>query len=255
MKLIQNHHVKKIDFLFSIDQWLYIILAFFSLLLKGYLVLKSLQKISDRTYFIFLVVGKEMQALRGKFFAIVLLLGLIGWGIYDHYSKEKNDEKFVSQQKTAEETLESDHKHQVGIKKGNMAPDFTLSSLDGKVMKLSDLKGKKVILNFWASWCPPCKAEIPHMQSFYEDEKDNHVVILAVNLTTAEKNTANVEQFVKEYGITFPVLLDSQGEIGNVYQAFTIPTSYIIDSNGVIQQKIVGPMSKEMMKDMISSIN
>jgi peroxiredoxin len=193
--------------------------------------------------------------LKGRIFAFVLFLGLIGWGIFDHALKEKNNEAVVSQHKTAEETAEPVDKHQVGIKKGNIAPDFTLFSLDGKAMKLSELKGKKVILNFWATWCPPCKAEMPHMQSFYEEEKDHHVIILAVNLTTSEKNKANVEKFVKENGITFPVLLDSQGEIGNVYQAFTIPTSYVIDSNGVIQQKIIGPISKEMMKDMISSIN
>lgn len=116
------------------------------------------------------------------------------------------------------------------------------------------MAGKKVILNFWATWCPPCKAEMPHMQEFYVDQKGNKVEILAVNLTTAEKDSNNIGKFVNDYGLTFPILLDSNGEIGETYQAFSIPTSYIIDTKGIIRKKIVGPMDKEMMSELINSI-
>ena len=117
------------------------------------------------------------------------------------------------------------------------------------------MKGKRLILNFWATWCPPCKAEMPHMQKFYQEQKGNNIEILAVNLTTGEKNPKDVAKFVKDYGLTFPILLDSSGEIGEAYQAFTIPTSYIIDSHGIIKKKIIGPMDKEMMTELIKSID
>lgn len=184
--------------------------------------------------------------------AIIGLMGLIGWGIYD-YTTTNSDETEVNRIAPNTVEINGNSKLEVGVEEGNIALDFELQTLDGKTMKLSDMVGKKVILNFWATWCPPCKAEMPHMQEFYEDQKGNGVEILAVNLTTAERNKDNIGPFIKEYGLTFPVLLDSQGEIGQTYQSFSIPTSYIIDSSGVIQKKIVGPMDKEMMKEVINS--
>ncbi|RFU69979.1 TlpA family protein disulfide reductase [Peribacillus saganii] len=135
---------------------------------------------------------------------------------------------------------------------GSVPPDFHLTTLEGKTVKLSDFKGKKVILNFWATWCPPCKAEIPHMQRFYEKNKDKDVIILAVNLTSEENGQAAIEKFVKKYDLTFPILLDKEGQVGETYQTFTIPTSYIVDTQGVINKKIVGPMDEEMMTKFIN---
>lgn len=136
------------------------------------------------------------------------------------------------------------------LREGAEAPDFELNTLDGETIKLSDYRGKKVILNFWATWCPPCKAEMPHMQNFYEDYNDQGVEILAVNLTNMDKGEEEVQKFVDEYGLTFPIPMDEEGFAGTTYQAFTIPTSYILDENGVITKKIVGPMDENMMKDL-----
>jgi peroxiredoxin len=185
--------------------------------------------------------------------AVIGIAGLIGWGIYD-YMATKSEDTEVRQ--IAYETVEAtgNYRLEVGVQEGNQAPDFELKTIEGKIMRLSDMAGKKVILNFWATWCPPCKAEMPHMQEFYEEQDGNGVEILAVNLTTAERNQDNITPFVKEYGLTFPILLDTKGEIGEIYQAITIPTSYIIDSTGVIQKRIVGPMDKDMMKELIKSV-
>lgn len=142
----------------------------------------------------------------------------------------------------------------IGINKGQVAPDFELLSIKGDKWKLSDFRGKTVILNFWASWCPPCKAEIPEMQKFYENNRNNNVEILAVNLTNSERSPDAVKDFVKDKGMTFNILLDQQGEISNLYSVMTIPTSYIIDKNGVIRDKHIGPMSYEMMDNFISNI-
>ncbi|WP_157068390.1 TlpA disulfide reductase family protein [Geobacillus jurassicus] len=142
----------------------------------------------------------------------------------------------------------------IGTNKGEIALDFELRSITGDNIQLSDLRGKTVILNFWATWCPPCRAEMPEMQKFYENNKDSNVEILAVNLTNSERGSNAVSDFVEAKGITFKVVLDEQGDIGNLYGAITIPTSYIIDKNGVIRNKYIGPMSYETMDRMISGI-
>lgn len=186
-------------------------------------------------------------------FVLVGLAALIGWGIYnysvspDETVKLKQEEKSVAPVQNGQIIT--------GVQEGNKAPDFQLKTLEGNEIKLSDLQGKKVILNFWATWCPPCKAEMPHMKEFYQEQSSNNIEILAVNLTIAEKDPNQVNNFVEDYGLPFPVLLDSDGSVGKTYQAVTIPTSYLIDTKGFIQKKIVGPMDKEMMKDITDRID
>ncbi|MCH1625620.1 peroxiredoxin family protein [Ferdinandcohnia quinoae] len=205
---------------------------------------------------ILIIVRQGIQTIKGvllmyKNVIIILgLLGLIVWVVYD--SKFSN----VVAEKNIEENVEINNERvEYGIQEGNKAIDFELTSIDGRAVKLSDMEGKKVILNFWATWCPPCKAEMPHMQDFYEEQQGKDVEIIAVNLTTAEKNKNDVEPFVKDYGLTFPILLDSEGDIGSTYQAFTIPTSYVIDTKGIIRKKIIGPMDKEMMYKLVESVD
>ncbi|WP_349305588.1 TlpA disulfide reductase family protein [Bacillus sp. FJAT-49736] len=140
------------------------------------------------------------------------------------------------------------------VQEGAEAPDFVLSTLDGKTAKLSDYRGQKIILNFWASWCPPCKAEMPYMQKFYEKNKSKNITIVSVNLTSMDRGTSLVQSFISKNNITFPVLLDKNGDIGKTYQAVAIPTSYIIDQNGIIRKKIIGPMDEAMMEDLTNNI-
>lgn len=186
-----------------------------------------------------------------KIVAIIVLFGLISWGVYGYISSPTEAEK-----KLQDVSKPSDQGSvKIGFEEGNKSPNFQLKTLDGKDVQLSDFKGKKVILNFWATWCPPCKAEMPHMQDFYKEQKGKNIEILAVNLTTAEKEPKGVDKFVKDNDLTFPILLDSTGEIGDAYRAFTIPTSYFIDTNGIISKRIVGPMDKEMMTRLMNSIH
>ena len=143
-----------------------------------------------------------------------------------------------------------------GLTKGYIPPDFELTTLAGDVVKLSELKGKKVILNFWASWCGPCKAEMPHMQKYYEKNKDtSNVEIIAVNMTTQErKGMEGIESFVESYGLTFPIPLDEEGVVIDTYKVMSIPTTYIIGTDGKIEHKIVGPMDEKTMEDLVNNI-
>jgi peroxiredoxin len=210
-------------------------LGLFSLLLLGFFLYKN--------------HPKEALEVIKKLLAIMILSGLIGWVAYDHFIETPEADQ------TVQKSDPKDQSTDFGIQEGNRAPNFQLKNLDGEEVALADLKGKKVILNLWATWCPPCKAEMPHMQEFYHEQQGNDVEILAVNLTTAEKDPNGIEQFVMDYGLTFPVVLDTTGEVGDAYQAFTIPTSYILDTNGVIQKRIVGPMDKQMMTELINNID
>lgn len=145
---------------------------------------------------------------------------------------------------------------EVGLGKGDIPPNFTLTTLDGQSVELADLKGKRVILNFWASWCGPCKAEMPHMENYYKAEKDKeNVEIVAVNLTTAERNgVEGVQQFVEAYGLTFPILLDNKGSVQDTYEVITIPTTYMIGTDHKIAHKIVGPMDEKLMKELVNQL-
>ncbi|MBX9972629.1 TlpA disulfide reductase family protein [Cytobacillus firmus] len=142
----------------------------------------------------------------------------------------------------------------VGLEKGNLAPDFELTDMEGNPVKLSDYRGKAVLLNFWASWCPPCRAEMPHMEKLYNKYKGENFDILAVNLTNTEKNSGDAEKFVKELGLTFTIPMDVKGEAGSDYNIMAYPTSYFIDSDGVIREKVLGALNEEYMEKEIKKL-
>jgi thiol-disulfide isomerase/thioredoxin len=117
------------------------------------------------------------------------------------------------------------------------ATDFSLQSLEGKKVSLSSYKGQLVFLSFWATWCGPCKQELPSVQALYEKLKAKGFVILAVDVMEDRKT---VSDFVKANAMTFPVLLDASGAVGREYEAGSIPTNYLLDRNGKILARIVG---------------
>lgn len=132
------------------------------------------------------------------------------------------------------------HMDSLGIAKpikGVSPPDFTLKTLDGKEVSLSDYRGKIVFLNFWATWCPPCRSEMPSMEKLYQKFKDEDFVMLAVSL---RENKEKVENFMRDYKLNFPALLDSTGKVGNTYMVRSIPTTYLISRHGDIIGKAIG---------------
>lgn len=120
---------------------------------------------------------------------------------------------------------------------GGPAPDFQLDQLGGAPAKMSDYRGKVVLLNFWATWCTPCKKEMPEMQAAYEALKDQGFVVLALNFgEEAEK----AEKLVKEMGLTFPVLLDREVEVAERHRVVSLPVTFFIDPNGLIKEQVFG---------------
>lgn len=171
---------------------------------------------------------------------IVLLI--IAGGLYFYMGQ-----KAANEPKNAEKTSE-------GVQIGNRAPDFTLKTLDGRMVKLSDFRGKKVILNFWATWCPPCKAEVPEFEKFYQEQQNDSIEILAVDITAQEKSKEGVTDFIKSYGITYPVVLDEAGVVADTYRISAIPTTFIVDAQGTVRQKVTGAMKYQTLSDALAKI-
>ena len=136
-----------------------------------------------------------------------------------------------------------------------LAPAFTLPNMDGVKVSLADYRGKVVVLNFWASWCPPCRAEMPSMDQLYRKMKDSAFTVLAVNV---ERNgRPAVTDFIKKIPITFPVLLDESQNVSELYQVSGLPQTYIINKRGEIVQQITGgidwdsPKTREYITSLI----
>jgi peroxiredoxin len=178
-----------------------------------------------------------VEGLKKSFIAIVAIFALVIWGVYDHSSKKQ-------------EAADAE----AGINIGNKAPDFELQTLDGSKVKLSDFRGEKVMLNFWATWCPPCQFEMPHMEKFYEGYKSKDVVVLAVNLTQTEKSPQDVPKFVQSKALSFPVVLDEKGDVSGNYQVMAYPTSFMIDTHGIIREKFQGAIDYDTMKNSIAKM-
>jgi peroxiredoxin len=137
---------------------------------------------------------------------------------------------------------------------GFLAPDFTAQSLDGEITTLSSFKGKPVLVNLWASWCLPCRTEMPALERVYQDFQDQGFTILAVN-ATSQDNLSEVNAFVKEYGLSIPILLDESGDITSLYQISAFPTSFFISADGVIQDVVVGgPMSEALLRSRVEHL-
>ncbi len=138
----------------------------------------------------------------------------------------------------------------IGIKVGEQAPDFTLVDLDGNSVTLSDFKGKVVFINFWATWCPPCRAEMPEIEAVYQEYKDKDVVVIGVHLANVIwfEPEDKIRQFVQQGGYNWTFVTDTSGEVSANYQIVGIPTSFFIDREGIIQAVNIGAMTKRAME-------
>lgn len=121
---------------------------------------------------------------------------------------------------------------------GQTAPDFTLTGLDGRPVTLSALRGKVVVVSFWATWCPPCRQEMPSMELLHQELADEGLVILAVNVEKQGRQT--VAKFFQTLDVTFPVVIDEEESVQNLYGVSKFPESFVVGKDGVITEKIIG---------------
>jgi peroxiredoxin len=138
--------------------------------------------------------------------------------------------------------------------KGFLAPDFALETEDGEIVRLSELRGRPVVVNVWTSWCPPCREEMPALQRVFHDYQEQGVVILGMNSTLQDRREEALA-FAAGQGLTFPILLDTDGEATRLYQVRALPTTFFIDARGVIQEVIAGgPMSEALLRIRVEQL-
>ena len=125
------------------------------------------------------------------------------------------------------------------LETGLPAPNFTFAGLDGKLVSLSDYRGHIVLVNVWATWCPPCVDEMPSMERLYKELKGENFEILAVSIDAL--GTKVVAPFMKKYNLSFPALMDPGGTIKTLYQTTGVPESFIVNQEGILINKIIGP--------------
>lgn len=161
-----------------------------------------------------------------RWWGVVVLLAVASGVIYfTQDKKEISEVNSVPQEKESPE-------------EGFLAPQFALYDLNGKMVSLRDFRGKVILLNFWATWCPPCKREIPSLERLYQIRKDKNFEVLAVNVDRGSHS--QIASFAEKQRMSFPILLNSEGGVGDKYQVQAIPTSFLLDKKGVIRWKIRG---------------
>ncbi len=128
---------------------------------------------------------------------------------------------------------------------GDPAPDFVLPTPDGRVVKLADLHGHPVLLNFWATWCGPCRQEMPELQAFYDDRHPKGLEIIAIDIQESAEDVAHYRQSL---GINFPTVLDADGTVTRRYQIRGVPTPFFIDADGTIQDLNTGPLNRRALE-------
>ena len=181
-----------------------------------------------------------------KVFFYLAIIFIFGISVYTVTNYNKNATK-----ETPNNTSTVPNSATSKILSKDKALDFKLKDINGKEVSLSDFKGKNVLINFWATWCPPCKAEMPDLEKLYEENKNSDLVILAVNLSE-DKET--IKSFMDKNNYNFHVLMDSNGDVAIKYDIASIPTSFFINKEGAIVQKKVGEMNLEEMRNYVASM-
>lgn len=145
--------------------------------------------------------------------------------------------------------LTKDHNQRVEV--GKTAPDFVLVDLDGNKHKLSDYQGQGVFINFWATWCKPCEREMPHINKYYQQFKDQGVQVLAVDVSESE---LVVKRFVEKHELNFPIMIDKDQQVQSAYGINPLPATFLVDKNGTLVKMHTGELSESKVKEFMELI-
>ena len=139
-------------------------------------------------------------------------------------------------------------------RQGFLAPDFELENSSGEIVRITSLRGRPVMLNVWASWCGPCRAEMPAMQRVYETYHSQGLEILAVN-STSQDTRQDALAFAESLGLRFPILFDDEGQVARLYQVNALPTTFFIDAQGLIRDVVIGgPMAEALLRVRVEQL-
>ncbi len=189
-------------------------------------------------------MNKNLIWIIGTVVAVALFIGafVLYNNLSDSYSPDNLETVESQEADTSASTDDSDK---------NKAPDFTVYTADGEACNLSDYFGRPIVMNFWASWCSPCKAEMPHFEEAYKEHTD--VTFLMVNMTSGD-NREDAEALIKKEGYTFPILFDTDGDAAMTYGATSLPMTLFIDENGRFVTYAVGMLDKATLERGIGMI-
>ena len=173
---------------------------------------------------------------------LLIVIGLIWFITRTSANNNKPSALALSSNNPQKTAGQSESMVQPSVEIGKPAPDFLLKSIDGKEIRLSDFAGKPVMINFWATWCPPCQKEMPEIKKFYEKYNASGLVVLSIN-STFQDTIDNVKETVKMDQLTFPILLDETGQVEQLYHLNGLPTSYFIDNQGILRKIQIGEIN------------
>ena len=161
---------------------------------------------------------------------LLLILSVVIW-IFQRVGQARRESQLTVHQESQLETLNIEPVEKT------LAPDFLLKDLDGNTIRLRDLRGKVVLLNFWATWCPTCRFEMPSMEALHKEFSSQGLAVLAVAL---RESADDVQSFYKEHHLSFTALLDHNGDASELYQTWSLPTTFLINKRGYIVGKVIG---------------
>ena len=209
-------------------------------------------------------MSQKLKLILGIAALVVLLVG--AYFLYDRLSADVSHDVLVSQDaeetpteaETETETAPSDTEETTEKEEeastAKLVPDFTVTDADGNEVKLSDYFGKPIVLNFWASWCDPCKSEMPDFNEFY-GKLGEEITFLMVNMTDGSRETVDTaKDYVAEQGFTFPVLFDTAGNAATTFGVYSLPTTYFIDVQGNAVAYAMGAIDADTLQKGIDMI-
>lgn len=182
-----------------------------------------------------------------RFWKVIILIFVVGTMVGDLLIDYRTQVQAHPQDIQAAELLDRN----IGIAVGDIAPQFSGTTLDGQTVSLGDLDGKLVVVNVFASWCGPCRVETPHLVEIYNELDKDEVEFVGLNL---QETSEAVKSFKEEFAIEYPLLLNEGGEITNIYRPIGLPTTWFIDQEGIIRFTFSGPMTKESLQAILDDV-